>query len=64
MSNASGSTSRHSAIASRASTRASRVTRITKASKQSKCRMDLAVAAVMAHARAAELAHVPAVQVF
>ena len=42
----------------------SRGTRITKDSKHSTRRIDLAVAAVMAHARAAELAHVPAVQVF
>ena len=41
----------------------SRGTRITKVSKHSTRRIDLAVAAVMAHARAAELAHVPAVQV-
>jgi phage terminase large subunit-like protein len=42
----------------------SRGTKITKESKHSTRRIDLAVAAVMAHARAAELAHVPAVQVF
>lgn len=42
----------------------SRETRITKDSKHSTRRIDLAVAAVMAHARAADLAHVPAVQVF
>jgi hypothetical protein len=33
-------------------------------SKPSTRRIDLAAAAVMAHARAAELAHIPAVQVF
>jgi phage terminase large subunit-like protein len=42
----------------------SRGTRITKVSKHSTWRIDLAVASVMAHARAARLAHVPAVQVF
>jgi len=42
----------------------SRGTRITKVSKHSTWRIDLAVAAVMAHARAAELAAVPALRVF
>jgi phage terminase large subunit-like protein len=42
----------------------SRGTRITKVNKHSTRRIDLAVAAVMAHARAAELAHIPAIQVF
>jgi phage terminase large subunit-like protein len=42
----------------------SRGTRITKVNKYSTRRIDLAVAAVMAHARAAELAHLPRLQVF
>jgi hypothetical protein len=42
----------------------SRGTRNTKASKHSTWRIDLAVAAVMAQARAAELASMPALHVF
>lgn len=42
----------------------SRGTRITKVSKHSTRRIDLAVCALMGHARAAELAHVPSLQVF
>lgn len=42
----------------------SRGTRITKVDKHSTRRIELAVAAVMAHSRAAALAHIPAVQVF